>query len=134
MMDALFDSSSIFRLVKENKIELLIKGHTTELARYEVGNIFWKEVWLHKRMDAKEAEELLADAYVAISTMDVIEVTNGVGALRVALQNRISFYDASYLFEAQRLKVPFVTDDGKLKKKVGGRFNVVPLDEVLAHS
>ncbi|MEM2148079.1 MAG: hypothetical protein QXJ94_05695 [Candidatus Bathyarchaeia archaeon] len=41
-MKYLFDSSAIFKAIKENKINLLIGNYTLELARYELGNILWK--------------------------------------------------------------------------------------------
>ena len=45
-MKSLFDSSAIFRAVKENKIEFLAGNYTLELARYELGNIIWKDMRL----------------------------------------------------------------------------------------
>jgi hypothetical protein len=45
-MKYLFDSSAIFRAIKENKIDLLTGNYTLELARYELGNIVWKDYFL----------------------------------------------------------------------------------------
>jgi hypothetical protein len=38
-MKYLFDSSAIFRVIKENKVEILVGNCTLDLARYEFGNI-----------------------------------------------------------------------------------------------
>ena len=130
-MNCLFDSSAIFRLVRDNRVELLIGGHTTNLAQYEVGNIFWKEVRLHKRMNEQEAKHLLSIAYKAISAIDVREVINEQDVLGIALSLGASFYDASYLYEATRLEIPFVTDDAKLKGKAGKVIETMLVDEIL---
>ncbi|RLI96776.1 MAG: toxin VapC, partial [Candidatus Aenigmatarchaeota archaeon] len=42
-MSYLFDTSAIFRAIKEGKIEILAGNYTIELARYELGNAIWKE-------------------------------------------------------------------------------------------
>ena len=36
-MKYLFDSSAIFRAIKENRIDLLIGNYTLEMARFELG-------------------------------------------------------------------------------------------------
>lgn len=130
-MDYVFDSSAIFRLIKDNRVELLIGGHTTKLAQYEVGNIFWKEAKLHKRMSEHEAAHLLSDAYKAISAIEVKEVADEQKVLGVALSLGISFYDASYVYEAMQLGILFVTDDGKLKRKVEQSIETMLVDEAL---
>lgn len=130
-MNYLFDSSAIFRLVRDNRIELLIGGYTVKLAQYEVGNIFWKEVKLFKRMGEPEAKQLLSIAYKAISTMDVKEVTNEQEVLDLALTLGTSFYDASYLYESMKLGVTFITGDEKLKRRVGKDIKMMLVDEIL---
>lgn len=58
-MKYIFDSSSIFKAIKENRIELLTEAYTLELARYETANIIWKEQNLHKRINSEEAKTLI---------------------------------------------------------------------------
>ncbi len=55
-MKYLFDSSAIFRAIKENKIEFLTGNYTLELARYELGNIIWKDYVLHAKVSEQEAK------------------------------------------------------------------------------
>lgn len=55
-MKYLFDSSAIFRAIKENKIELLNGSYTLELARYELGNIIWKDHVLQSTLSKQEAQ------------------------------------------------------------------------------
>ncbi|MEM3502740.1 MAG: hypothetical protein QW134_00790 [Nitrososphaeria archaeon] len=58
----MFDPSSIFRAIKENRIELLTEGSTVELARYELSNTIWKEQHLHKKLSMKEAKDHINEA------------------------------------------------------------------------
>jgi predicted nucleic acid-binding protein len=130
-MNYLFDSSAIFRLIRDNNIDLLVGGYTIKLAQYEIGNIFWKEARIHKRISEQEAKHLLSDAYTAISAIEVREMANAQQVLELALKLGTSFYDASYLYEAVQLKVPFITEDEKLKQKVEGSIKTMLVDEIL---
>ncbi|MCL4382069.1 type II toxin-antitoxin system VapC family toxin [Candidatus Marsarchaeota archaeon] len=130
-MNYLFDSSAIFRLIRDNNIDLLVGGYTIKLAQYEIGNIFWKEARLHKHISEQEAKHLLSDAYTAISAIEVREIANAQQVLELALKLGTSFYDASYLYEAVQLKVPFITEDEKLKQKVEGSIKTMLVDEIL---
>ena len=130
-MNYLFDSSAIFRLIRDNNIDLLVGGYTIKLAQYEIGNIFWKEARIHKRISEQEAKHLLSDAYTAISAIEVREMANAQQVLELALKLGTSFYDASYLYEAMQLKVPFITEDEKLKQKVEGSIKTMLVDEIL---
>ena len=53
-MKYLFDSSSIFRAIKEGKIEFLNGNYTLELARYELGNILRKDYSLQAKVSGQE--------------------------------------------------------------------------------
>ncbi|MCP8316707.1 MAG: hypothetical protein H3Z51_07600 [archaeon] len=50
-MSYILDSSAIFRAIKENVVETLVGNYTLELARYELGNVLWKEYLLHKKIN-----------------------------------------------------------------------------------
>jgi hypothetical protein len=55
-MRYLFDSSAIFRAIKENKVDLLTGNYTLELARYELGNIVWKDYFLQEKISKEETK------------------------------------------------------------------------------
>lgn len=55
-MKYLFDSSTIFRAIKKNKIELLAGNYALELARYELGNIVWKDSVLQAKVSKQESK------------------------------------------------------------------------------
>ena len=72
-MKYLFDSSAIFRAIKENKIEFLTGNYTLELARYELGNIVWKDFALQAKISEQEAKMLVKIIKHTLSIMDIIE-------------------------------------------------------------
>jgi hypothetical protein len=57
-MKFLFDSSAIFKAVKGNKIDFLVGNCTLELARYELGNILWKNFSLQSKATGQEIKIL----------------------------------------------------------------------------
>lgn len=131
MMRYLFDASAIFATLKPENIRKLSGNYTTELAKYEVGNIIWKERALHKRMNEKEQEELLDLAANALKTMQILKLDGHENSvLRLATEIRDTFYDASYVHFAEAMSVPLVTGDGKLSKRIGGRIAVRDVSEI----
>nr|MDO8079220.1 hypothetical protein [Candidatus Freyarchaeota archaeon] len=53
-MKYVFDSSAIFKAIKENKIDILVGNYTVELARYEIGNILSKNHVLQTKITKQE--------------------------------------------------------------------------------
>ena len=130
-MKSLFDSSAIFRAIKENKIDLLNGNYTLELARYELGNIVWKEYSLLAKVSEQEAKVMVKTVERTLSIMDVIEVAgNGEEILDTSIKHRITFYDASYAYFAQAKGLKLVTEDSRLIKKLTSTVNVSTLDGV----
>ena len=69
-MSYLFDSSAIFKAVRENAVEILVGGYTIELARYELGNALWKECSLREKISSGELKKL---AKIIKETLNLIE-------------------------------------------------------------
>jgi len=113
----IFDASSIFVAVKDKKLKILRNGVTLSLARYELGNAVWKEVFLHKTLSVDEGIKLLN---VLMKTIDQLEVKepNPAKVLETACKYGITFYDASYVQLAIDTSDALVTEDDKLRKKV----------------
>jgi len=118
----LFDASNLLTLIRELRgraPDLFSEGSTISLAYYEVGNALWRECFLLQRIDPKEASQLLTTVFAILGTMDVAffedeELGNAV--LKLAGELKITYYDASYITEAQKSKKILVTDDEKLIK------------------
>ena len=92
----IFDASSIFVAIKSKKLSVLKNGATTPLARYELGNAVWKEVFLHKTLSVEEGLRLLRVLMKAIDNLEVRE-PDIAGTLEIACKYGITFYDASYV-------------------------------------
>lgn len=123
-MKAIVDASALLMMVKNlNERELLNKLNdlaTLDLAVYEVGNGFWKWASLKSTVSRSEVKSLiqtmknifLLDGFTKISWRDL----DYSSVFNLALDNNITFYDASYLMASIALKKPLVTEDEKLSQ------------------
>jgi len=129
-MKALFDSSAIFRAVKENKIEFLAGNYTLELARYELGNIIWKNCVLHAKVSEQEAKMMAKTINHILDLMDLIEIAGSEDEiLDTAIKLKITFYDASYAYFAKAKDLRLITEDAQLIKKLTST-NATTLDSI----
>ena len=130
-MKYLFDSSAVFRAIKENKIELLTGNGTLELARYELGNILWKDYILQGKVSEQEAKLMTKAIKHTLTLMDVMGITGSEEEiLETARQLKITFYDASYAYFAKMKELRLVTEDARLIKKTSATINVSTLDDI----
>ncbi|MCW3982673.1 MAG: type II toxin-antitoxin system VapC family toxin [Candidatus Bathyarchaeota archaeon] len=130
-MKYLFDASAIFKAIKENKIEALAGNYTIELARYELGNILWKEHTLHATLSEQEAKALAKTVNHTLSIMGIIETVGyEEEILQTAINQKITYYDASYAHIAKTKQLKFITEDTRLIKKITPTTNITSLDDV----
>ena len=113
-MKTLFDSSSIINLCSERKIERLLEGYTLNLAFYEMGNAIWKQVHLHKALTQEEGGEALAALTEVYGQMREIHIEDASSILDLAVEEGLTYYDASYIHAAIKNDAMLVTDDRKL--------------------
>ena len=111
----LYDASSIINLLKRGVTKVFAEGVTIELAVYEAVNALWKECYLLKRIKVETAQrflELLKDIF---ATIDIYSIKGfEEEAFKIALNEGITFYDASYICIAMKNDLTLVTDDRKL--------------------
>jgi predicted nucleic acid-binding protein len=130
-MNCLFDSSAIFRAIKENKIDVLTGNYTLGLARYELGNIIWKEHALQAKISEQETKLLAKTIKRTLTIMDVIEIAGSEEEiLETAIKLKITFYDASYVYVAKAKELKLITEDSRLIKKIAPSANVSMLDGI----
>ena len=130
-MKFLFDSSAIFRTIKENTVEVLAGNYTLELARYELGNIIWKDYALQ----AKTSEQVLKMMAKTIKhTLSIMNIIDAEGSeeeiLDSAAHLNITFYDASYAYFARAKNLKLITEDKRLIKKTTSTINTSTLDDL----
>jgi len=130
-MKYLFDSSAIFRAIKENNVEVLTGNYTLELARYEMGNIVWKDYALQAKISEQESKMMAKTIEHTLSLMEVLGIAgNEEEILETAMQLKITFYDASYAYFANAKELQLVTEDLRLIKRIAPTINVSTLDRV----
>ncbi|MCD6448862.1 MAG: type II toxin-antitoxin system VapC family toxin, partial [Thermoplasmata archaeon] len=92
----IFDTSSIYKAVEINCIEKLQGEKTLDLSLYELGNIVWKYV-MRNKLSSDEGKKLIDILMDVISLMQIIETGINTTTYSIAVKNRISYYDASYI-------------------------------------
>jgi predicted nucleic acid-binding protein len=113
-MTLLIDSSAILNLYMEGRYAPLIDAYTTPLTRYELGNAVWKRVHLLNLMKLEEGLKLL-DALdtLYLKMSKIIELDTGE-TLRLADEEGLTYYDATYITTALDHGLNLVTDDRRL--------------------
>ena len=130
-MKYLFDSSSIIRAIKENKIDFLKGNGTLEIARYELGNILWKDYLLQAKISQEQARALMILIKHALNAMEVYQIiSKEEEILETSVQFKITFYDASYAYFAKSKALTLVTEDQHLTKKIVPNIKTLTLDEI----
>ena len=96
-----------------------------DLSKAEVGNVAWKRV-VHFHEDPEltfsalqECMSFISEACAPIRTSDLISE-----AYRIAVDDRIAFYDSLFLAAAEKENAPLLTMDRKLYEKVKQKRNV----------
>lgn len=126
----IFDTSSIYRAIRENKSSPLRGHYSVILARYELGNVLWKEVMLKKTYSRHEGELLIACVEKVLAGMFLLHPESTL-VFKTAVHSGLTYYDASYVYAAQSLGLPLVTEDNKIKEKAGKLIKVQTLSEIL---
>ncbi len=117
-MSYVFDSSAIFKTIKEENLDHLVGNYTVELARYELGNTLWKERTLHRKLSSDELKRLTRLIREVLGVMQVLGInSHEEEILDTAEKLKITFYDAAYVFYAKEKNLPLVTEDEKIIDK-----------------
>ena len=130
-MRYVFDSSAIFRAIKENRIDVLVGGCTLELARYEMGNILWKNYTLQAKVTERELRSLAKLIKKILNIMEIVQINcSEEEILDIAAKMKITFYDASYVHYAKTKELTLITEDGELLKKITPYVKALKLNEI----
>jgi predicted nucleic acid-binding protein len=131
-MTYLFDSSGIYSMISRKEYEPFADSFTIYLAKYEFGNILWKERYLHKRIGSVQQKEMADNAEKVFANIEVLGISSHINeVVNLAGNLNISVYDASYVFFAIKKNATLVTADNKLTKKLGGAIDVISPEELL---
>jgi predicted nucleic acid-binding protein len=120
-MKYLLDASSLMLLIKKADVksilEFLQDSLILDLTFYEVGNAVWKESALLKFLTPQEATRLGTLAQTVLAKIGKVtnEGEDFQKILQIAQDEKLSFYDSSYVFFAKQKGLPLVTEDKKLE-------------------
>jgi len=137
----LLDSSAIAIIIKRLRgkaVEHLYRNTTLDLSRYELGNIIWKKCVLKSLISQEEALYRAEDMAktLELTSMERVESNEDFkDAMRLAINLKITFYDASYLQIAKSRKLTLVTEDKKLSEKAKkANIRTITVNELLETS
>ncbi|MGB9717567.1 MAG: type II toxin-antitoxin system VapC family toxin [Thermoproteota archaeon] len=129
-VEAVLDTSALYPLLKKlggGAASLLMRLLILDLTKYELGNIGWKE---YKLGHVKNWESLMERWSKIIRELP--EYSIGVEHLKevgeIAVERGLSFYDASYVYVAEKLNLKLITEDEEMLNKCK---NSVALDKFL---
>ncbi|MBS7606121.1 type II toxin-antitoxin system VapC family toxin [Candidatus Bathyarchaeota archaeon] len=106
-MKLVFDSSSIFQAIIENKVSILAGNYTLKLAKYELGNLVWKRRALMKDLEREECKKLMEIIKGTLNLMEVLDIEcHEAEVAELAESLNLTFYDASYIFLAKSKGIP----------------------------
>ncbi len=126
----LFDASAIITLCIERKFDQLMEGWTIDLAKYEIGNAIWKKAFLTKDLKPEEGLRALEAILDLIGEMDIWEIKDKVNVLKIAINEGITYYDASYLVAAIEGGFTLITEDKELLRVTKRYTKAIMADEI----
>ena len=118
----ILDSSAIARILltrKGDALRMLGDGCSLDLARYEIGNVLWKEAALFGSMTGEEAASNVEYVARIMEEMRVFSLGTPEEAgetMELAVEHGLTYYDAAYVYRARGMP-PLVTEDRKLIEK-----------------
>jgi predicted nucleic acid-binding protein len=136
-MKNLLDASAFLMLIRRTSVQEADRcfkdSQIIDLTYYEVGNALWKKGNLTKLTPRFRCEELVRIAKAALSRIETIACVSDAfdGILKTAIEEKLSFYDASYLYFAKEKKLKLITEDKELYKKAKKHVEVQMVAELL---
>ncbi|BCU66785.1 PIN domain nuclease [Sulfolobales archaeon HS-7] len=95
------------------------------LTFYEVGNVIWKEYYMHKRIKDPVSVAKLFQKFMR--ELKVLEDPPLEEVMKVASERGLTFYDAAYVYSAESKGLVLVSEDRELIRKA----NAIPLKEIM---
>ena len=134
----LLDASAFMFLIKKSNaksvIECLQDSIVLDLTYYEVGNAIWKESTLTKFLTPEDSKTLEKVAQTILMKTDRITIEAAVfqKILEIAKNEKLSFYDSSYIYFAREKDLKLITEDKQLKAKAQKYIDVQTITTLLS--
>lgn len=118
-VEAVLDTSALYPLLRKlgkEAASLLPKLLILDLTKYELGNIVWKEYRLGHVKNWKRSIEQWSRIVGELSSYS-IDAKHLKEVEKIAVERDLSFYDASYVYAAEKQNLKLVTEDENLLNK-----------------
>jgi predicted nucleic acid-binding protein len=128
-MSLLLDSSILVKLVVNEQgsekaretVKKHLRGgyqlHTVDLALPEALNALWKHVTIHRDLSEKQAEHVIEDLQKIYNGLNIVSSHDvPLRAFQIAVNNRLTVYDALFIAAAIYKSAKLFTADGVLFK------------------
>ncbi|MCL5949364.1 MAG: type II toxin-antitoxin system VapC family toxin [Candidatus Bathyarchaeota archaeon] len=109
----LLDTSALYPILLSDVPFNADECAVSSLTEYEIGNVFWKENQQKKLEDPIRIATIFSEEIRPLRKLEV----DLVKVLAVAIERHLSFYDASYVYLAEKEGLKLVTQDKDLLKK-----------------
>ena len=110
----LIDTSALYPILVSGVPFNAEECAVSSLTEYEVGNVLWRENQQKKLKDPRRVATIFSEAIRPLRKMEIDSLAN---VLAVAIERRLTFYDASYAYIAEKENMRLVTQDTELLKK-----------------
>ena len=128
----LFDASSIIEAFKMMKIVPLANQYVQQLTVYEVLNALWKENTLLHIASSNEVLKLTKIFLKLLDEMNLLDLSDCIeDTVRIALSERLTVYDASYIALSKKHGLTLVTEDKKLAKAAKRYVNAINFEDLI---
>jgi predicted nucleic acid-binding protein len=125
----LFDASAIINLIMRGSGKVLSSTRNSsvlDLTQYEIGNAVWRLCALERKLTSEEASTLLGTATDLLEQLGRVpfQELDANRILEIAISDKLTFYDASYVVAAELKRMTLVTDDAELREVAGKHVSV----------
>jgi len=110
----LIDTSALYPILVSGVAFNTEECAVSSLTEYEIGNVLWRENQQKKLKDPQRIATIFSEAIRPLRKMEIDSLAN---VLAVAIERRLTFYDASYAYMAEKENMRLVTQDTDLLKK-----------------
>jgi predicted nucleic acid-binding protein len=110
----LIDTSALYPILVSGVAFNPEECAVSSLTEYEVGNVLWRENQQKKLKDPARIATIFSEAIRPLRKMEIDSIAN---VLAVAIERRLTFYDASNAYLAEKENLRLVTQDTDLLKK-----------------
>ena len=110
----LIDTSALYPILFSGVAFNAEECAVSSLTEYEIGNVLWRENQQKKLKDPRRIATIFSEVIRPLRKMEIDSLAN---VLSVAIERRLTFYDASYAYVAEKENMRLVTQDTDLLKK-----------------